>query len=86
LNRLDLTIEDEMVARAALFADGPDMLEQIEFVKRPLAVNPLYITAGMQNTPGPGNHQFLQQGAGDHQSQWHVRPDIQEIRRRTLVR
>ena len=37
------------MARAALFADGPDMLEQIEFVKTPLAVNPLYITAGMQN-------------------------------------
>lgn len=49
LKRLDLTIEDETVARAALFAEGPEVLEQIEFVKTPLAVNPLYITAGMQN-------------------------------------
>jgi polar amino acid transport system substrate-binding protein len=40
------------VARAALFAEGPELLEQIEFVKTPLAVNPLYITTGMQNPRG----------------------------------
>nr|WP_315463585.1 transporter substrate-binding domain-containing protein [uncultured Rhodoferax sp.] len=49
LKRLDLTVEDETVARAALFAEDPALLEQIEFVKTPLAVNPLYISAGLQN-------------------------------------
>ncbi len=48
-NRVDLTLEDEIVARAAIAAGDPHALEQIEFVKTPLAVNPLYVTAGLQN-------------------------------------
>jgi polar amino acid transport system substrate-binding protein len=48
-NRIDLTLEDEIVARAALSAEDPRMLDQIEFVKTPLSVNPLYVTAGLQN-------------------------------------
>ena len=48
-NRIDLTLEDEIVARAVIQAEDPDALQHIEFVKNPLAVNPIYITAGLQN-------------------------------------
>ncbi len=48
-DRIDLTLEDEIVARAGLSAEHPQALEQIEFVKTPLSVNPLYVTAGLQN-------------------------------------
>lgn len=48
-DRLDLTLEDEIVARAALNAEDPLILEQIEFVRVPLSVNPVYVTAGLQN-------------------------------------
>lgn len=47
--RVDLTLEDETVARALLSTEDPKALEQIEFVKTPLSVNPLYVTAGLQN-------------------------------------
>jgi polar amino acid transport system substrate-binding protein len=47
--RVDLTLEDEIVARALLSTEDPQALEQIEFVKTPLSVNPLYVTAGLQN-------------------------------------
>ena len=48
-NRIDLTLEDEIVARSSLSAKDPLLLDQIEFVKTPLSVNPLYVTAGLQN-------------------------------------
>jgi polar amino acid transport system substrate-binding protein len=47
--RIDLTLEDEIVARSIISANDPEALKHIEFVKTPLSVNPLYITAGMQN-------------------------------------
>lgn len=47
--RVDLTLEDEIVARALLSTEDPQALEQIEFTKTPLSVNPLYVTAGLQN-------------------------------------
>lgn len=34
---------------AALSAEDPQLLGEIEFVKTPLSVNPLYVTAGLQN-------------------------------------
>ncbi len=48
-NRIDLTLEDEIVARSIIQAEDPEALQHIEFVKTPLAVNPLYITVGLQN-------------------------------------
>lgn len=48
-NRIDLTLEDEIVARSIINAEAPETLNQIEFVKTPLSVNPMYITAGLQN-------------------------------------
>lgn len=52
-NRLDLTLEDEIVARSIIGNEDPKALEQIEFVKQPLSVNPLYVTAGLQNPKAP---------------------------------
>lgn len=48
-NRLDLTLEDEIVARSIIGAEDPAALNAIEFVKAPLSVNPLYVTASQQN-------------------------------------
>lgn len=48
-NRIDLTLEDEIVGRSIIQAADPEALQHIEFVKAPLAVNPLYITVGLQN-------------------------------------
>lgn len=48
-DRLDLTLEDEIVARSIIGAQAPQVLDQIEFVKAPLSVNPLYVSAGLQN-------------------------------------
>lgn len=47
--RLDLTLEDEIVARSIINAKDPEALKNIEFAKTPLSVNPLYITVGLQN-------------------------------------
>ena len=47
--RIDLTLEDEIVARSVISASDPEALMQIEFVKTPLSVNPMYIVAGLQN-------------------------------------
>jgi polar amino acid transport system substrate-binding protein len=48
-DRLDLTLEDEIVARSIIGTEDPAALNAIEFVKIPLSVNPLYVTAGLQN-------------------------------------
>ena len=47
--RIDLTLEDEIVARSIIGASDPEALKHIEFDKTPLSVNLLYITVGMQN-------------------------------------
>ncbi|MBN2651471.1 MAG: transporter substrate-binding domain-containing protein [Spirochaetales bacterium] len=48
-NRLDLTIEDEIVARSVIQQEDPALLDQIEFVDRPLSKKPLYLAVGLQN-------------------------------------
>lgn len=50
--RIDLTLEDEIVARSIIGSKDPESLKNIEFAKTPLSVNPLYITVGMQNPKG----------------------------------
>lgn len=47
--RIDLTLEDEMVARFIINKEEPKLLEQIEFTKNPFSNNPLYIAAGLKN-------------------------------------
>lgn len=47
--RVDLTLEDELVARAILSKEDPKLLDQIEFTKGALSSNPLYIASGLKN-------------------------------------
>jgi len=49
IGRIDLTLEDEIVARIILEREDPTLLDQIEFVKKPLSVQALYITSGYSN-------------------------------------
>jgi polar amino acid transport system substrate-binding protein len=47
--RVDLTLEDEIVARFILGKEEPNLLEQIEFVKKPFSTNPLHLATGLKN-------------------------------------
>ncbi len=47
--RIDLTLEDEIVARATIAAEDPSTLAQLEFVGPPLSSNPLHISASLRN-------------------------------------
>lgn len=47
--RIDLTLEDEIVARFIINKEAPKLLEQVEFTKNPFSSNPLYIAAGLKN-------------------------------------
>ncbi len=49
LGRLDLTLEDEIVARSVLSRKDPKLLDKIEFTENSLSSNPLYITTGISN-------------------------------------
>ena len=47
--RIDLTLEDEVVARSMISKKDPALLEQLEFVDPPLSSNPLHIATGQKN-------------------------------------
>lgn len=47
--RIDLTLEDEIVARSILSTKAPEFLEHIEFVTDPLTRNDLHIACGLKN-------------------------------------
>ncbi len=47
--RVDLTLEDEIVARYILSQKAPELLEQIEFTQGSLSSNKLYVTAGLKH-------------------------------------
>ncbi len=53
---LDLTLEDEIVARMMIKNDKPELLEKIEFVGNPLSRNYLYVTSSLNN---PGHEEFV---------------------------
>ena len=48
--RIDLTLEDEIVARALIADKSPKLLEKIEFTTNSLSVNKLHVTSGLKNT------------------------------------
>ncbi len=48
--RVDLTLEDEIVARAMLKKQAPELLDQVEFTKNALSTNPLHVTSGLKNS------------------------------------
>jgi len=47
--RIDMTLEDEMVARRLLAEGGGEYAEKIEFVAEPLVVKNLYVVCGLSN-------------------------------------
>ncbi len=47
--RIDLTLEDEIVARYILSQKAPELLEQIEFTEGSLSSNKLYVASGFKN-------------------------------------
>ena len=47
--RIDLTIEDEIVARVTIANEDPALLEKIAFVETPYSSEELYIAAGLNN-------------------------------------
>lgn len=49
VKHIDLTLEDEIVAKFTLSREFPGVLQQIEFSKIPVSLNPLYIAVGLKN-------------------------------------
>lgn len=47
--RIDLTLEDEIVARAIIAKEQPDLLEKIEFTTTDYSTNALHVTSGLAN-------------------------------------
>ncbi|MCG8633898.1 MAG: transporter substrate-binding domain-containing protein [Desulfobacterales bacterium] len=48
-NRIDLTLEDEIVGKNLISKKDPALLEKIEFTKNYLSSNDLYVTCGLAN-------------------------------------
>jgi polar amino acid transport system substrate-binding protein len=46
---IDLTLEDQIVAKSLISKADPSLLDQIEFTKNSLSTNALYIAVGLQN-------------------------------------
>jgi len=55
--RIDLTLEDEIVARYILSQKAPELLDQIEFTQGSLSSNKLYIAWGFKN---PKHEELIQ--------------------------
>jgi len=55
--RIDLTLEDEIVARYILSEKAPELLDQIEFTQGSLSSNKLYVTSGLKN---PKHQELIQ--------------------------
>jgi polar amino acid transport system substrate-binding protein len=47
--RIDLTLEDELVARNIISKEQPQLLEAIEFVSPPISSNALHVSSGLKN-------------------------------------
>lgn len=54
--RIDLTLEDELVAKSLISKENPALLEQIEFVATPLSSNGMHVAAGLKN---PKHAEFI---------------------------
>lgn len=49
IGRVDLALEDELVARSLLQSDAPQLIPQVEFVATPLSSNELHVACGIKN-------------------------------------
>lgn len=48
-NRVDLTLENELVARTRIMREAPDLMPLIEFVEEPVSDNYVYVVAGYRH-------------------------------------
>jgi polar amino acid transport system substrate-binding protein len=48
--RIDFTLEDEIVARAMLKKQAPNLLNEIEFTENALSTNSVHVTSGLKNS------------------------------------
>lgn len=48
--RVDLTLEDEVVARAFMQKELPELLDKVVFTQNALSSNALHVTSGLQNS------------------------------------
>ncbi|AAZ26486.1 substrate-binding periplasmic protein [Colwellia psychrerythraea] len=55
-NRIDLTLEDEIVARAFIKHEAPELKDKVSFSSSPLSSNTLHITSGLSN---PKNNRII---------------------------
>jgi polar amino acid transport system substrate-binding protein len=56
LGRIDLTLEDEIVARVAIAQKDPQLLEAIAFTNNALSTNTMHITSGKAN---PNHKEYI---------------------------
>lgn len=47
--RIDLTLDDEIVARMTIAKDNPEYLNKVSFTENSLSSNPLHVTSGLKN-------------------------------------
>ncbi|MDE1465013.1 substrate-binding periplasmic protein [Spartinivicinus poritis] len=47
--RIDITLEDEIVAKALIADKEPKLIEQIEFTNNALSINKLHVSSGLKN-------------------------------------
>ncbi len=52
-NRIDLTLENEFVAKTRILSDLPDIYPMIEFVEEPLSNNYVYVVSGYDHRKRP---------------------------------
>lgn len=49
IRRIDLTVEDEIVARVRIADESPEMLAKLRFSRMNLSTNPLHVASGLAN-------------------------------------
>jgi polar amino acid transport system substrate-binding protein len=49
MKRIDMTLEDEIVAKAKIAEENPKLLDQIRFSKNSFSINDLHIASGLKN-------------------------------------
>ena len=54
---IDMTLEDEIVARVRIAQEDPKLLEQVRFTKNAFLINDLYIASGLKN---PRHKEFIE--------------------------
>lgn len=48
-HRIDLVVEDSLVASYSLWQEAPELIAELEFLQEPLSTNPLYLVSSFEN-------------------------------------